>query len=169
MSSSSDWAKAACTWRPAEYDSPPRFDQEQARQIVRDNLRQFDAPLTNELLERLDDDSHIVVNDYNWIMLPDPWYRGRVLVIGDAAHATTANLSSGGAMAIEDAVVLGEEVATGGSVLRVLRRFVQRRFERTRLVVETSVKLAEMQVAGVPVAEQNAVRGRALGALRQPY
>jgi 2-polyprenyl-6-methoxyphenol hydroxylase-like FAD-dependent oxidoreductase len=152
-----------------EYDSPPRFDQEQARQIVRDNLRQFDAPLTNELLERLDDDAHIVVNDYNWIMLPDPWYRGRVLVIGDAAHATTANLSSGGAMAIEDAVVLGEEVAAGGSVHEVLRRFVDRRFERTRLVVETSVKLAEMQVGGAPVAEQNALRGRALGALRQPY
>ena len=136
---------------------------------MRENLEQFDAPLTRELLERLDDSSRIVVNDYRWLMLPDPWYRGRVLVIGDAAHATTAHLSSGGAMAIEDAVVLGEEVATGGSVSDVLVRFMQRRFERARLVVETSVQIGEMLVGGVPVAEQNAVRGRALGALRQPY
>lgn len=152
-----------------DYDQPPRFDQAQARQIVRENLEQFDAPLPTELLARLDDSSQIVVNDYHWLMLPDPWYRGRVIAIGDAAHATTAHLSSGGGMAIEDAVVLDEEVGRGGTVPEVLRRVVDRRFERTRLVVDTSVQLGDMLKRGVPAPEQNAVRGKALGALRAPY
>ncbi len=152
-----------------EYDEPPRFDQDDARRIVRENLEQFDAPLTNEMLKHLDDSSRVVVNDYRWLLLQDPWYRGRVLAIGDAAHATTAHLSSGGAMAIEDAVVLGEELAAGGELPEVLARFMERRFERARLVVETSVQIGEMLVSGAPGAEQNAVRGRALGALRQPY
>ena len=152
-----------------DYDQPPRFGPVGARQIVRENLEQFDAPLPAVLLARLDDSSQIVVNDYHSLMLPDPWYRGRVIAIGDAAHATTAHLSSGGGMAIEDAVVLGEEVSRGGTVHEVLRRFVDRRFERTRLVVDTSVQLGEMLKRGVPAPEQNAVRGKALGALRAPY
>ncbi|MCY1674949.1 FAD-dependent monooxygenase [Pseudarthrobacter sp. SL88] len=152
-----------------DYDQPPRFTQEEARHVVRENLEQFDAPLTRELLKRLDDNSHIVINDYHWLMLPAPWFKGRVLAVGDAAHATTAHLSSGGAMAIEDAVVLGEEIDAGGNVEDILYRFMNRRFERTNLVVSTSVELGEMLKRGAPAPEQNALRARALGALRAPF
>ncbi len=38
------------------------------------------------------------------------WSSGRVGLIGDAAHATTPNLGQGGAMAVEDALVLGRFV-----------------------------------------------------------
>lgn len=75
-------------------------------------------------LERLDDQSRIVVNHYHRLMTPDPWFRGRVVIVGDAAHATTAHLASGEGMAIEDAVVLGHEVAGGGSVTDVLEGFM---------------------------------------------
>ncbi len=152
-----------------DYDQPPRFNQEEAQQVVRENLEQFDAPLPQELLKHLDSSSQIIVNDYHWLMLPDPWFRGRVLAIGDAAHATTAHLSSGGGMAIEDAVVLGEEIGAGGDFQEILHRFMARRFDRTNLVVNTSVKLGEMLKEGTPVPEQNAVRAAALGALRAPF
>ena len=39
------------------------------------------------------------------VMVPYPWYRGRVMIMGDAAHAMTPYLGSGAAMAIEDGVV----------------------------------------------------------------
>ncbi|MGP6177749.1 FAD-dependent oxidoreductase [Microbacterium sp. A196] len=151
------------------YDEPRRFTPEEARQVVRENLVEFNAPLTAALLERLDDSARIVVNDYNWLMLPDPWHRGRVLAIGDAAHATTAHLASGGGMAIEDAAVLGEEVSAGGELDEILQRFMTRRFERAQLVVNTSVEIGEMQTRGESVADQNALRGRALAALKVPY
>jgi 2-polyprenyl-6-methoxyphenol hydroxylase-like FAD-dependent oxidoreductase len=122
-----------------------------------------------ELRKRLTDDETLIVNDYDWLLTPNPWYRGRVLLIGDAAHATTAHLASGGGMAIEDAAVLGQEVAGGGSLDEMLERFMQRRFERVRLVVETSVELGRMLDRGESVQATNQVRGRAMGVLASPY
>ena len=150
------------------YPERPRLTADEARQIVRENLLSFTAPLQRAIEERLTDDARIIVNDYDWLIAPDPWYSGRVLLIGDAAHATTAHLASGGAMAIEDGVVLGQEVAAGGPVEDVLKRFMARRFERSRLVVETSVELDRMQRRGEPIAAQNQVRGRAMGRPREP-
>jgi 2-polyprenyl-6-methoxyphenol hydroxylase-like FAD-dependent oxidoreductase len=151
-------------------DEPPGFLQpDQARQIMRENLAPFSAPLLVELKKHLTDDATIIVNDYNWLLTPNPWNRGRVLLIGDAAHATTATLASGGGMAIEDAAVLGEEVAAGGSVDEVLDRFMKRRFERARLVVETSVELDRMLHRGDPIPPQNELRAHAMGVLASPY
>ncbi|WP_306316608.1 MULTISPECIES: FAD-dependent oxidoreductase [unclassified Streptomyces] len=148
---------------------PGRLSQEAARRVVAENLDAFSAPLPRALRERLGGGTRIVVNDYDGLLAPDPWYRGRALLIGDAAHATSAYLASGGGMAIEDAVVLARELAGGGSAEDALRRFMRRRYERVQLVVETSFQLGDMHRAGAPVARQNAVRARALEALKAPY
>ncbi|MBA2946841.1 FAD-dependent monooxygenase [Streptomyces himalayensis] len=151
------------------YVEKPRIGQDAARRMVTEILSAFSAPLPAALRQRMTDDSTILVNDYDWLLTPDPWYRGRTLLIGDASHATTAHLANGGAMAIEDGVVLGQEVAAGGGVEEVLARFMKRRFERTRLVVETSVEIGTMLQRGQPISEQNALRARALKALAAPY
>ena len=44
----------------------------------------------------------------------DSWVRGRVVLVGDAAHATSPNMAEGVAMALEDALVLGELPASAG-------------------------------------------------------
>lgn len=62
------------------------------------------------------------------------WYRGRVLLIGDAAHATAPTLSQGAAMALEDAVVLAESLRAAGSVDAALVAYESRRRPRTRWV-----------------------------------
>ena len=147
----------------------PRIDAAQARQIVRENLRTFTAPLMCALEERLTDDTKIIVNDYDWLLVSEPWCRGRVMLIGDAAHATTAHLGAGGGMAIEDGVVLGQEFTTGGPIEDVFKRFMARRFERARMVVHTSVELDRMNQRGEPIAAQNKVRGQAMMALSSPY
>ena len=152
------------------YREPPGFlTRDQAHQILRENLAAFTAPIAVALVERLTEEETVIVNDYNWLLTPDPWYRGRVLLIGDAAHATTATLASGGGMAIEDAAVLGEEVAAGGSAQDILDRFQRRRFERAALVVQTSVELDLMLQRGDPIPDQNALRARAIGVLTSPY
>jgi len=81
----------------------------------------------------------------NSFLLPSPWHRGRVAVIGDAAHTTTPHLATGAGIAIEDAVVLAELLAADLSVAELLEQFMARRFDRCRLVVETAVKLGEME------------------------
>jgi len=45
------------------------------------------------------------------LLQPAPWHRGHVVLIGDAAHATTPHLASGAGIAIEDGIVLAEEIA----------------------------------------------------------
>jgi 2-polyprenyl-6-methoxyphenol hydroxylase-like FAD-dependent oxidoreductase len=46
----------------------------------------------------------------------NPWVRGRVVLIGDAAHAMSPNMAEGAGMALEDALVLAEMVAEGQSL-----------------------------------------------------
>jgi 2-polyprenyl-6-methoxyphenol hydroxylase-like FAD-dependent oxidoreductase len=103
------------------------------------------------------------------LILPRPWHVGRVLLIGDAAHATTPHMASGAGMAIEDALVLGEEIARGGDLPVMLQRFEERRFERCRLVVENSVSIGEMEMRGASALEHNALVGATIQELmREP-
>ena len=58
------------------------------------------------------------------------WVRGRVALVGDAAHVVPPATTQGGALAIEDASVLADEVARHGSVPEALRAFERRRHRR---------------------------------------
>ena len=102
------------------------------------------------------------------LLLPKPWHAGRVVLIGDAAHATTPHLASGAGMAVEDAVVLAEELAGGGDTEAALARFTDRRFERCRMVVENSVRLGELEMSGGAPQEHNALMLGSIVALRDP-
>jgi FAD-dependent urate hydroxylase len=48
-------------------------------------------------------------------MALDSWARGRVLLLGDAAHATSPNMAEGVSMALEDGLVLARMLRTHGS------------------------------------------------------
>ena len=62
--------------------------------------------------------------------------RGRVVLLGDSAHATTPTLGQGGCQAIEDAEVLTRYlVSTNISVADALQRYEQARKERTAQLV----------------------------------
>ena len=104
-----------------------------------------------------------------WLLLPDPWYRGRVVLIGDAAHATTPHMASGAGLAVEDGLVLADELAKTDSVPLALRSFMDRRFARAKLVVDSSVRQGEMEIAKSDRAEQTQLLGSATMALTQPY
>ncbi|MGE6762328.1 FAD-dependent monooxygenase [Corallococcus interemptor] len=66
------------------------------------------------------------------------WSRGRVTLLGDAAHPMTPNLGQGGCQAIEDGVVLGECLAAPGSVEDALRAYESRRVKRANALVVRS-------------------------------
>jgi naringenin degradation protein FdeE len=103
------------------------------------------------------------------LLLPAPWHRDRVVLIGDAAHTTTPHLAYGVGLAIEDSLVLAEEAATRDDVTQVLERFMTRRFERCRLVVENSILLGEWeQHPETPGADPGRVVGETFAAVAQP-
>ncbi|AGL14774.1 fad dependent oxidoreductase [Actinoplanes sp. N902-109] len=68
-------------------------------------------------------------------VVTDSYSRGAVLLVGDAAHATAPSLAQGAAMALEDAVVLGEVLkGSGGDVPAALQAYETRRRHRCELV-----------------------------------
>jgi len=103
-----------------------------------------------------------------WLLLPKPWYSGRVVLIGDAAHATTPHLASGAGIAAEDGLVLADEIRRHDDVADALEAFMERRFERARLVVENSVRIGDTQMAGEEQAS-NQMLGATMGQLVLPY
>lgn len=115
--------------------------------------------------------AHSLVNyrPLEWQLLADPWYKGRVVLIGDAAHATTPHMASGAGMAIEDALVLGRELAAHDDVAPALAAFMAHRFERARIVVENSVRIGTIEMTGGDQVEANRMLGGTLAALQQPY
>ena len=71
-----------------------------------------------------------------------PWNRGRVVLIGDAAHACPPTLAQGAAQALEDAAVLAELLLARDALDDDLwQAFTDRRFERAKTVVEASLQL----------------------------
>src|SRR5262249_44692215 len=108
-------------------------------------LEEFGAPVVAYAREHITDPRKVDYRPMNAFLLPPPWYRGRTLVIGDAAHTTTPHLATGAGIAIEDAVVLAELLAEELPASELLDKFMARRFDRCRLVVETAVKLGEME------------------------
>ncbi|MCG5469625.1 FAD-dependent monooxygenase [Micromonospora sp. LAH09] len=96
---------------------------------LRDLFADYRGPVP-EVLAALDE-VHVGITDEVEL---GRWYRGRVLLVGDAAHATAPTLSQGAAMALEDAVVLAESLGAAGSVDAALVAYESRRRPRTRWV-----------------------------------
>ena len=80
----------------------------------------------------------------------DEWRSGRVLLIGDAAHACSPTLAQGGSLAIEDAVVLAELLASSDSIDDVLDAFVARRQPRAQWVRSRTHHQIQLLNAGAP-------------------
>ena len=101
--------------------------------------------------DQLTAESNIVYRPLESFLLPAPWYRGRVVLIGDAAHATTPHLAAGAMMAVEDALVLSELLVANDSLAEALVKFMDRRFERCRMVIENSATLGQYELNGVAI------------------
>jgi 2-polyprenyl-6-methoxyphenol hydroxylase-like FAD-dependent oxidoreductase len=108
-------------------------------------LLQVFGGVVAEVRDQITDPDKVDVRKLYWLVMPRPWYRGRVLLIGDAAHSTTPQLAMGGAIALEDGIVLGELLASESDLPTALEKFMERRYERCKMVVENSVQLSEWE------------------------
>jgi 2-polyprenyl-6-methoxyphenol hydroxylase-like FAD-dependent oxidoreductase len=136
--------------------------------IFRERLAEYGGPVAEVRDEYVTDDAAVVYRPVEALIVPAPWYRGRVLLIGDAAHATSPHVGQGAAQAIEDAVVLGEEVERGGEVVDVFDRFMARRFDRCKLVVEGSRQISTWEQEGAQDADFDGVTARVGMAVAAP-
>lgn len=131
-------------------------------------LAQFSAPLVRAIRELLNSESRIVFRPMEGMLLPLPWSKGRVVLIGDAVHATTPHLGSGACIGIEDAIVLAQELERQTTLAGALANFGTRRWERCRMVVQNSLRLGEIEVTNGDHAEHAEITRRSVMALAEP-
>ena len=133
----------------------PRWDDAELPSMMRGLLAEFGGAL-GRAREEVRDPEQIICRPVFSLIMPPPWHRGRVLVIGDAVHTTTPHLASGASIAIEDSIVLARLLSSGGPVGAVLEDFTRQRYDRCRLIVENSEQLGEWEknpnAPGVDVA-----------------
>ncbi|WAU82277.1 FAD-dependent monooxygenase [Streptomyces sp. Qhu-G9] len=113
-------------------------------------------------------DTEIAFRPLESFRLPGPWHRGRVILIGDAAHPTTPQLASGAGIAVEDALVLAEELTRHGTVPAAFGAFSARHEQRCRFVVDSSIEIGRLEQEQAPPQMQTAVVERALARLMEP-
>jgi FAD-dependent urate hydroxylase len=89
-------------------------------------------------------------NTYDVPTVPK-WHRDRMIIVGDAAHATAPSIGQGAAMAIEDTVVLAKCLRDSSGIASAFATYEQLRRERVERVVEQGNRTGGWKALG-PVA-----------------
>jgi 2-polyprenyl-6-methoxyphenol hydroxylase-like FAD-dependent oxidoreductase len=126
------------------------------------------CPQIAVLADQITDDAAISYKQLEWILIEGDWHKGRIVLLGDAVHATTPHLGQGAGMAIEDSVVLAEELVRHDHPEAAFKAYRARRFERCRYIVETSVAICRGQIGLGPVIDQAKATADMLQLVSQP-
>jgi 2-polyprenyl-6-methoxyphenol hydroxylase-like FAD-dependent oxidoreductase len=125
-------------------DQPLRLPSEGLAARFRERLAAFGGPVP-EQRELVVDDEAVVYRPVENVLVPPPWHRGRIVLVGDAAHATTPHCGQGAAQATEDALVLRQELARPVSLTAALEAYTARRYDRCRRIVEGSESIGRWE------------------------
>ena len=126
----------------ATVNAPQNFRIEAKQRWLLDQFSHWAEPVPELIASTADSAIH-----HNDIIdrRPDKnWYRGRCLLIGDAAHPTTPNLGQGGGLAIEDAACLLHLFAQALPVDKILPTFVTLRYTRSAVINRDSNRVGRM-------------------------
>lgn len=143
--------------------------------MMQDYMSEFTDSISKDAVKEMTDRTLVNYRPLEALHLPNPWYDKSVIVIGDGAHATVPQLGSGAALAIEDAVVLVEELQNAETKAEALSSFMKRRYDRCMMVVDASEKLAEwelLEFTGQHLPEEanpGALMGKTIGGLMAPF
>jgi 2-polyprenyl-6-methoxyphenol hydroxylase-like FAD-dependent oxidoreductase len=109
--------------------------------------------------------------NYTWfdrLLVEGSWHRGRVVLIGDAAHCCPPTLAQGAALSLEDAWVLAQLLTGADSWDDALfQAYHERRIARVRPIVEASVQIGQWQLDGVRDADLPGLMARTMTILRE--
>ncbi|WP_329539531.1 FAD-dependent monooxygenase [Streptomyces sp. NBC_01358] len=122
------------------------LDQDKMADELRKRLAPFGGLAGRVRDAYVNDSSKIVFRPEEWLIAPAPWHKGRIVLMGDAVHAVTPHLGQGAAQAIEDGVVLARCLAAHSSHEEAFAQYTEARYERCRLVVESSVQIGEYEM-----------------------
>ncbi|MEV6264246.1 FAD-dependent oxidoreductase [Streptomyces sp. NPDC051784] len=121
-----------------------------------------------EITEHITDPAKVNYTWFDRMLVEGSWHRGRVVLVGDAAHCCPPTLAQGAALSLEDAWVLAQLLTGSGTWDDALfRAYYERRVARVRPVVEASVQIGQWQLDGVRDADVPGLMGRTMAMLRE--
>ena len=131
----------------------PRYPRDGLAAALRQKLAGAPSAIA-ALAEQITDNDGVVYKPLEWIMLTGPWHRGRVVLLGDTVHATTPHLGQGAGMAIEDSIVLAEELAQAATPEAAFEAYRDRRYARCAYIVDASLAICFGQLGKGPPVDQ---------------
>jgi 2-polyprenyl-6-methoxyphenol hydroxylase-like FAD-dependent oxidoreductase len=142
--------------RPESPDA--QFDPAQYPDLLSERLAQYGSYVA-DVRAALSAESDIVYSPIEPMLLPWPWFRGRVVLGGDAAHTFPPHLTQGAAMAAEDGYVLAHEILNEDLPVQArLMRYSQRRYARCAFVYAFSRDWMEEEQSVRTAAQLQAAR-----------
>lgn len=126
------------------------------------------APQIQALAAQISDNDGVVYRPLEAMMVHGAWSKGRVVLLGDAVHATTPHLGQGAGMAIEDAIVLADELGKGETPEAAFAAYRDRRYERCRYIVEQSLAICHGQIGKGPQVDNHKATAEMFAVVSQP-
>ncbi|MFJ9810781.1 NAD(P)H-dependent oxidoreductase [Streptomyces sp. NPDC101158] len=123
-----------------------------ARLALLDALRDWHPPVVD--LVRGADPEDVVVTDVHDREPTARWVDGRVALLGDAAHPMVPALGQGANIALEDAAVLADALASPAGVPEALADYARERVERAAAVVLASRRQGSLDQGADREAEE---------------
>lgn len=126
------------------------------------------APQIAELAQQITEDAGVVARPMEVVFVEGDWHKGRVVLLGDAIHASTPHLAQGAGMAIEDGIVLAEELARATTLDGAFTAYRARRYERAKFIAENSILIGESQMGRVAPVDVGALNGQTIKMMAEP-
>ena len=145
----------------------PRFEKSTLAEEMRTRIG-----MACHTLHHFNDDvtvnEDVVYRPLEWLMLENDWHKGRIALLGDAVHSTTPHLGQGAGLAIEDAIVLADELAKASNPEQAFKNYRNRRFERCDYIVKSSLEICLGQLGKGPLIDVGEATAKASAVVSQP-
>lgn len=121
-----------------------------ADESKKDQILNRMKPLPEMIMSCLEctDEDQMVPTQAGDLLALSPWYRDRVLMIGDAAHATSPYAGMGACSAIADAALLADLIGSGRSVPAIFQDFQAVRKHAADSVIKESRRGLDLSTCG---------------------
>jgi len=130
----------------------PRYSHDRLAEDMRAKTASC-APAIRDLAKQITRNDDVVYRPLEALLVEGPWHKGRVVLLGDAVHATTPHLGQGAGLAIEDSLVLADELSRHDEVESALIAYRDRRFERCAYIVRASLAICMGQLGQGPLVD----------------
>ena len=145
----------------------PHFKKSMLAQEMKDRLAMA-CPKLHHYADDVTNNDGVVYRPLEWLMVEGDWHKGRVGLLGDAVHATTPHLGQGAGLAIEDALVLADELTKASNPIEAFKSYRDRRFERCDYIVKNSLAICYGQLGKGPLVDNSKATAESIAVVAKP-